>query len=235
MSPCEFREADISLTETIHVFIADDHAVVREGLRALISTEPGIEVVGEAADGGEAVARVRSLQPDVILLDLVMPHKSGIEAISEITQENPEARILVLTSFADDDKVFPAIKAGALGYLLKDSSSQALIQAIREVYQGESSLHPTIARKLIREILRPSTAAPAENLLTEREVAVLKLIAEGLSNQEIAETLVISERTVSSHVSNILAKLHLANRTQAAVYALREGLASLGQRAEDGE
>jgi len=115
MSPCEFREADILLTETIHVFIADDHAVVREGLRALISTEPGIEVVGEAADGGEAVARVRSLQPDVILLDLVMPHKSGIEAITEITQENPEARILVLTSFSDDDKVFPAIKAGAMG------------------------------------------------------------------------------------------------------------------------
>jgi NarL family two-component system response regulator LiaR len=226
----------IEPTQTpIRILIADDHAVVREGLRALIEAKPDMELVGEAEDGVEAVLMARSLKPDVILLDLLMPRMDGIEAIGEIRQENPHARILILTSFAADDKVFPAIKAGALGYLLKDSSSQALIQAIREVYQGESSLHPTIARKLIREILRPSTAAPAENLLTEREVAVLKLIAGGLSNQEIAETLVISERTVSSHVSNILEKLHLANRTQAAVYALREGLASLGQRAEDGE
>jgi NarL family two-component system response regulator LiaR len=226
----------IEPTQTpIRILIADDHAVVREGLRALIEAKPDMELVGEAEDGVEAVLMARSLKPDVILLDLLMPRMDGIEAIGEIKQENPHARILILTSFAADDKVFPAIKAGAAGYLLKDSSSQALIQAIREVYQGESSLHPTIARKLIREILRPSTAAPAENLLTEREVAVLKLIAGGLSNQEIAETLVISERTVSSHVSNILEKLHLANRTQAAVYALREGLASLGQRAEDGE
>ncbi len=219
----------------IRILIADDHAVVREGLRALIEAKPDMELVGEAEDGVEAVLMARSLKPDVILLDLLMPRMDGIEAIGEIKQENPHARILILTSFAADDKVFPAIKAGAAGYLLKDSSSQALIQAIREVHQGKSSLHPTIARKLIREFSRPSTAAPAENLLTEREVAVLKLIAGGLSNQEIAETLVISERTVSSHVSNILEKLHLTNRTQAAVYALREGLASLGQRAEDGE
>lgn len=226
----------IEPTQTpIRILIADDHAVVREGLRALIEAKPDMELVGEAEDGVEAVLMARSLKPDVILLDLLMPRMDGIQAIGEIRQENPHARILILTSFAADDKVFPAIKAGALGYLLKDSSSQALIQAIREVYRGESSLHPTIARKLIREILRPSTAAPAENLLTEREVGVLKLIAGGLSNQEIAETLVISERTVSSHVSNILEKLHLANRTQAALYALREGLASLEQRAEDGE
>jgi NarL family two-component system response regulator LiaR len=227
MSPCEFREADISLTETIHVFIADDHAVVREGLRALISTEPGIEVVGEAADGGEAVARVRSLHPDVILLDLVMPHKNGIEAIREITQENPEARILVLTSFADDDKVFPAIKAGALGYLLKDASPQELLQAIRDVYRGEPSLDPTIALKLIRELKRPTDLPLASESLTEREMEVLRLVARGLTNQEIAEMLGISERTVRTYVGNILGKLHLANRTQAALYALRKGLASL--------
>jgi len=226
----------IEPTQTpIRILIADDHAVVREGLRALIEAKPDMELVGEAEDGVEAVLLARSLKPDVILLDLLMPRMDGIEAIGEIKKENPNARILVLTSFAGDDKVFPAIKAGALGYLLKDSPSQALIQAIREVHHGKSSLHPTIARKLIREFNRPSTAAPVENLLTEREVAVLKLIAGGLSNQEIAKTLVVSERTVSSHVSNILEKLHLANRTQAALYALREGLACLGQRAEDGE
>jgi two-component system, NarL family, response regulator LiaR len=214
---------------SIRILIADDHAVVREGLRALIEAKPDMELVGEAEDGAEAVLLAHSLKPDVILLDLVMPRMNGIEAISEIKRENPAARILVLTSFAGDDKVFPAIKAGALGYLLKDSSSQALIQAIREVYRGESSLHPTIARKLIREINRPSIAAPGENLLTEREEMVLKGVAGGLSNQEIAEMLVISDRTVSCHVSNILEKLHLVNRTQAALYALREGLASLEQ------
>ena len=215
------------MTEAIHVFIADDHAVVREGLRALISTEPGIEVVGEAADGEEAVARVRSLQPDVILLDLVMPHKSGIEAIGEITRENPEARIIVLTSFADDDKVFPAIKAGALGYLLKDSSPQELLQAIRHVYQGKPSLDPTIALKLIRELKQPTDLPPAPESLTEREMEVLRLVARGLTNQEIADMLCISERTVRTHVGNILGKLHLANRTRRRCNALRKGLASL--------
>jgi NarL family two-component system response regulator LiaR len=216
------------MTETIHILIADDHAIVREGLRALIDTERGMELVGEAADGVEAVLRARSLQPDVILLDLVMPRKDGIEAIGEIKQENPEARILVLTSFAEDDKVFPAIKAGALGYLLKDSSPQELLQAIREVYRGESSLHPTIARKVIGELNRPSeNLLPTEEPLTEREVEVLSLVARGLSNQEIADRLVVSERTVRTHVSNILGKLHLANRTQAALYAVREGLAGL--------
>jgi two-component system, NarL family, response regulator LiaR len=214
---------------TIRILIADDHAIVREGLRTLVASEPEMELVGEAADGVEAVFKARSLRPDVILMDMMMPRKNGIEAINEIKQENPDARILVLTSFAEDDHVFPAIKAGALGYLLKDSSPQQLLQAIRDVYRGESSLHPSIALKLIHELKQPSDLPPAGDPLTEREVAVLKLIAQGLSNQEIADKLVISEWTVRTHVRNILGKLHLANRIQAALYALREGLANLDE------
>jgi NarL family two-component system response regulator LiaR len=212
------------MTENIRLLIADDHTLVRAGLCALISTESGMEVVGEAADGVEAVLKARSLRPDVILLDLVMPRQGGIEAIAEIKAEDPEARILVLTSFADDDKVFPAIKAGALGYLLKDSSPQQLLQAIRDVHRGESSLDPVIARKLIRELNQPPDLPRTEEPLTVREVEVLRQVAQGLSNQEIAERMVLSERTVRTHVSNILNKLHLANRTQAALYAVREGL-----------
>jgi len=217
------------MVESIRILIADDHAVVREGLRALIEVEPGMELVGEAADGIEAVQKARSLHPDVILLDLVMPRMGGIEAIGEIKAQDPGARILVVTSFAEDDKVFPAIKAGALGYLLKDSTPRELIRAILDVYQREPTMHPTIARKLMRELQRPSELPPTEEPLSERELEVLSLVARGLSNQDIGEKLFISERTVRSHVSNILSKLHLANRTQAALYALREGLARLDE------
>ena len=213
--------------KVIRVLIADDHPVVRRGLRTLLTSEPGLEPVGEATDGAEAVLLARSLQPDVILLDMVMPRKNGLEAIIEIKRENPEARILVLTSFAEDEKVFPAIKAGALGYLLKDSSPEELLEAIRNVYQGQSSLHPTIARKLINELKRPSELTPAQTILTDREVEVLKLVAQGFTNQEIADRLTLSEWTVRTHMRNILDKLHLANRTQAALYALKEGLADL--------
>ncbi len=211
----------------IRVLIADDHAVVREGLRTLINTEPGMRVIGEAQDGNEAIQQCVSLQPDVLLLDMVMPHKSGLEVIDAIRQENPRARILVLTSFASDDVVFPAIKSGALGYLLKNSSPQRLLQAIRDVYKGEPSMSPAIAKKLMLEMQRPTELPPTDDPLTVREVEVLRLLAQGLTNQEIAAKLVIGEGTVRTHVSNILSKLHLANRTQAALYALREGLASL--------
>lgn len=215
------------MSETIRILIADDHAIVREGLRALFATEPGMELVAEACDGVEAVEKARALKPDVILLDMMMPRKDGLGAIHDIIEENPDARILVLTSFAEDDKVFPAIKAGALGYLLKDSSPQELLQAVRSVYQGEASLHPAIARKLMRELNQPPSLPPTTDPLTEREVEVLRHVAQGLSNDEIAEKLVVSERTVRTHVSHILDKLHLANRTQMALYAVREGIAKL--------
>jgi NarL family two-component system response regulator LiaR len=215
------------MTESIRILIADDHAVVRHGLRALIATEPDLELVGEAVDGVEAVQLAASLHPDVILLDMAMPRKSGLEAIYDIKRDDPQARILVLTSFAEDDQIFPAIKAGATGYLLKDASPRELLQAIRDVERGDVSLHPAIARKLVSELKRPPELPPADESLTEREVQVLALVARGLSNQESADQLFIGERTVRTHVSNILSKLHLANRTQAALYAQREGLAHL--------
>jgi NarL family two-component system response regulator LiaR len=215
--------------EMIRILIADDHAVVRRGLRTMISTEPGMEVVDEAADGVEAVQKALSLRPDVILLDLVMPHQGGVDAIRQIKRDDPDAHILVLTSFAEDDKVFPAIKAGALGYLLKSSSPDELIRAIRDVSQGVPSLHPTVARKLVGEFSRPAEHPPEQEAMTEREIDVLKLVAQGLSNREIAERLVISEWTARTHVRNILGKLNLSNRTQAALYALRIGLVVLEQ------
>jgi NarL family two-component system response regulator LiaR len=213
--------------KTIRILVADDHPVVRRGLSSLIDIEPGMELAGEATDGVEAVDMAGSLQPDVILLDLMMPRKNGLEAIHEIKQANPEAHIIVVTSFAQDDKVFPAIMAGADGYLLKDSPPDMLLQAIRDVYRGEAALHPVIARKAMQELGRPSDQSPRTAPLTERESEVLKLVARGLSNQEIADKLHVSEGTVTTHIRNILAKLQLANRTQAALYALREGLASL--------
>jgi two-component system, NarL family, response regulator LiaR len=220
-------------TVLIHVLIADDHAIVRKGIRALLSETPGFEVVAEAADGQEAVERAAATHPDVILMDLVMPVMDGIEATTQITRHQPDARILVLTSFAADAKVFPAIKAGASGYLLKDSSPEDLIRAIRQVHRGEPSLHPTIARKLLQEVARPAERLPAPEALTPREMAVLRLIAQGLSNQEIAEQICVSEPTVRAHVSRILGKLHLASRTQAALYAVREGLDSDSEAAGD--
>jgi len=213
----------------IRVFITDDHAIVRKGIRALLTTEQDMQVVGEASDGAEAVARVQDLQPDVILMDLVMPKLDGTEAIRKITARQPAARIIVLTSFAADDKVFPAIKAGALGYLLKDSGPQELVHAIRQVYRGEPALEPTIALKGLSELAHPPKGPLTADPLTERELDVLRLVAEGRSNREIADKLVISEMTVRTHVSNILGKLHLASRTQAALYALRVGLASLNE------
>jgi NarL family two-component system response regulator LiaR len=215
------------MTSAIRVLVADDHAIVRKGIRALLATESDIEVVGEAENGREAVTGAERLRPDIILMDLVMPEVDGIEAISRITAHQPEVRILVLTSFDADDKVFPALKAGALGYLLKDSDPEELVGAIRQVHRGESSLHPTIARKLLQELSCPSERPPTPEPLTEREVEVLRLVARGGSNQEIADQLVISEATVRTHVSNILGKLHLASRTQATLYALREGIAEL--------
>jgi NarL family two-component system response regulator LiaR len=213
--------------EAIRVLLADDHAIVRKGIRALLATERDIEVVGEAEDGAEAITKSGTLHPDVVLMDLVMPRVDGLAAIREILAEQPETRILVLTSFAGDDKVFPAIKAGALGYLLKDSGPHDLVQAIRQVYRGQSSLHPAITRKLLQELSSPAQAESLIESLTEREVQVLRLVAQGQSNRDIAGELMISEATVRTHVSNILNKLGLSSRTQAALYALREGLVSL--------
>ncbi len=219
----------------IRVLIADDHALVRKGIRALLATEPGIEVVGEAQDGQQAVDAVRTVQPDVVLMDLIMPGMDGLEATRHITAAQHHTRILVLTSFAGDDQVFPAIRAGARGYLLKDSAPEDLVEAIQQVYRGESSLHPSIARRVLRELSEPSRQPQGADPLTEREIQVLQLVAQGQSNREISDLLTISEATVRTHVSNILSKLNLCSRTQAALYALREGLASLHENAPLGE
>jgi NarL family two-component system response regulator LiaR len=222
-------EVNQTAQTTIQVLIVDDHTIVRKGTRALLAEVEDIQVVGEAADGREAVDQADTLRPDVILMDLVMPVMDGIEATRQITGNQPETRILALTSFAADDKVFPAIKAGALGYLLKHADPEELVDAIRKVYHGEPSLHPSIARKVLQEMRRPTMKTPTPDPLTGREIEVLNLVAKGLSNQEIAGQLSIAEVTVRTHVSNILSKLHLANRVQAALYALREGFAELDE------
>lgn len=215
--------------KAIRLLVVDDQGIVRKGIRALLAEVDGMNVVGEAADGIDAIQQADALQPDVILMDLVMPNMDGIEAIHQIVTRKPKARILALTSFATDDKVFPAIKAGALGYLLKDSQPEDLITAIRNVYRGEPFLHPSIARKVLEELSHPGGSPPTPEPLTERELEVLQLVAQGLSNQEIAERLFIGDATVRTHIGNIFNKLHLANRVQAALYALRKGLSSLDE------
>lgn len=212
----------------IRVMIVDDHTIVRRGARALLSEIDGIDVVGEAADGAEAIQRDAELKADVILMDLVMPGMAGSEAIERIMAKRPDARILVMTSFISTDNVFPAIKAGALGYLLKDCEPQELVTAIQRVHAGEPSLHPSIALMVLDEFSHPApTKSERRHLLTEREIDVLRQVARGLSNQQIADELEVAEVTVRTHVSRILHKLHLSNRVQATLYALREGLASV--------
>lgn len=211
------------MAESIRVFIADDHELVRKGLRALLETEDDIEVIGEASNGREAVERVIDLMPDVVLMDLMMPEKTGTEAIEEIIKLRPEIRILVLTSFIDGGKIFAAVQAGALGYLVKDSSPEVLFQSIQSVARGAPSLSADIVMKLMQGVGQEK----ANNTITEREKEVLRFLARGFSNLDIASKLNISERTVSTHISTILRKLGLNNRVQATLYALRVGWVSL--------
>jgi two-component system, NarL family, response regulator LiaR len=215
------------MNELIRVLIADDHDVVREGLSSLIKAEPDLQLVGEAADGVEAVDKALRLRPAVILMDLMMPRLGGLEAISQIKQAWPEARILVLTSFSDDNKMLPALKAGAQGYLLKNAPAESIIQAIRDLAHDRGVLDPILARRLMREFDQTNAPATPEPTLTPRETEILQLIAHGLSNQEIADRLCLSEPTVRVQVSHILSALQVSNRTQAALYALRKGIASL--------
>ncbi len=217
----------------IRVLLVDDHAVVRKGLRALFEREPSIEVVGEAEDGEHALTMADRLRPDVVIMDLEMPGIGGTEATRQITTSHPGVRIVVLTSHAAEEDVFPALKAGALGYLLKHSAPDDILRAIRQAHDGETVLHPTIARMVLHELHRPPEPrqAPTTDPLSARELEVLRLLARGMSNQEIADTIVVGEATVRSHVSAILRKLQLASRTQAALFALREGLASLDDAA----
>jgi two-component system, NarL family, response regulator LiaR len=214
------------LSDSIRVLIADDHAVVRQGLRTFLEVQDGIEVVGEAGDGQEALAMIEALSPDVVVMDLLMPRLSGIEATQRIRELRPSTKVIVLTSFLDDEKIFAAVRAGAAGYLLKDVRPQELGEAIRTVSRGEALLHPAVASKLMQEFAHEDGPSPAQ-ALTEREMEVLRLIARGRANKEIARELGVAEKTAKTHVSNILQKLNLADRTQAALYAVREKLVEL--------
>jgi len=217
----------------IRVLIVDDHAMVRQGLRTFLELQDTsalpIEVAGEAANGIEAVELARRTQPDIVLLDLMMPEMDGLQATPKIIECSPKTRVIILTSFGEEDKVLPAIRAGAHGYLLKDIPPNELVQAVREAYLGKVQLHPEVAKKLMsavaakEEATASRAATDSDDGLTEREQEVLQQIADGRNNREIAEKLFISEKTVKTHVSNILSKLHLSDRTQAAVYALRHG------------
>jgi len=215
--------------ELIKLLIVDDHPIVRKGLRDLMELTADIQVVGEAANGDEAIEIARAVRPEVVLLDLVMPGLGGIEIIKILKADHPNIRILVLTSYSEDAMIISAVRAGAIGYLLKDSSPQDVVRAVHEVYHGESFLHPAIARKLIQEINQPGQAEVEPGILTNRETEILCLVAGGMTNQEIADRLVIARKTVITHVSNMLTKLHLENRTQLALYAVEKGLVSRKQ------
>jgi NarL family two-component system response regulator LiaR len=213
------------MTEPITVLIVDDHAVVRGGVRGYLETQPDISIAGEAASGEEAVRLAAEQVPDVVLMDLVMPGMDGVEATRRVRQVSPRSQVVVLTSYHDDVHIFPAIKAGALSYLLKDVGPEELVGAIRAAARGEAVLHPQVATRVMQELRGARGEVPnpiAE--LTDREMEVLRLVAEGLPNAQIAERLVLSEKTVKGYVSNILSKLYLADRTQAAVFAWREGM-----------
>jgi NarL family two-component system response regulator LiaR len=216
----------------IRILLADDHAIVRQGLRTFLELQDDMQVVGEASDGGEAVEQAARLTPDVVVLDLVMPGMDGVEATRRICERSPRSRVLILTSFGEDDKIFPAIRAGAQGYLLKDIPPRDLVRAVRDLHRGKTQLHPDIARRLMSAVAGSGPAQPAlpEELreLTERECEVLNLLARGLNNREIAERMVIGETTVKTHVSKVLEKLNLPDRTRAAVWALKHGLGSEG-------
>ncbi|MEJ2487151.1 MAG: response regulator transcription factor [Anaerolineales bacterium] len=213
------------MTEPIRILLVDDHEVVRQGVRAFFDVQEGFEVIGEAESGAEAVKIVENLVPDVVLMDLIMPGMDGVEATRLVKNISPTSQIVVLTSYHDDEHIFPALKAGALSYILKDVKMDELADAVRNAARGEATLHPRVASRVIQELqgANKDDQGPIADL-TNREMETLKLIAQGMSNHEIAETLVISEYTVKGHVSNILSKLHLADRTQAAVFAWREGI-----------